>query len=121
MKEVVVSGEGEDKQPDDWRYVRTPAWLFDKRQEQADGYSCVEDEMIAHLDGVEEKEDLFDGYEILSTLSEKEAKVVEMILYDGLTFREVGEKMGYCKQNIHRLYRQALVKLKGTILEMEKD
>lgn len=112
---MIESNTGEDKMKGSWRYVSTPEWLFDKKQELDSDNE--EDKMIARLDGEVEQEDLFNAYDVLKSLTPKEAKIVELVLYDGLTFREVGEQMGCCKQNVHWLYNRALAKLKKNMPE----
>lgn len=97
---------------DKWRYVFMPQWAIDNI---AVPYN-PEDDIIRRLDG-EEEEPLhpFDGYEILNKLSVKEAKVVEAILYDGMTFEATGKALRLSKQRIHQIYTGALLKLKEEI------
>lgn len=93
-----------------WRYKSTAEWQFDKMDTIS-----PEDGMIENIDGDEHPEDQFNAYEVLKSLSDMEAKIVELHLYDGLTFREIGERVGYCRQNIHRIYKVALSKLKAVV------
>lgn len=96
---------------DKWRYTYLPEWALDNMAHP----SSPEDEMINRIDGSSEKDYGFDGYEILSKLTVKEAKVVEAILYDGLTFEKTGKLMKLSKQRIHQIYTGALKKLKGEL------
>jgi len=96
---------------DKWRYTYLPEWALDNLSTP----ESPEDKIIDALDGTSEKEAPFDGYEILSKLTAKEAKVVESILYDGLTFEATGKAMRLSKQRIHQIYTGALKKLKGEI------
>jgi DNA-directed RNA polymerase sigma subunit (sigma70/sigma32) len=102
----------EEDMKDKWRYVFMPQWAIDNI---AVPYN-PEDDIIRRLDG-EEEEPLhpFDGYEILNKLSAKEKKVVEAILYDGMTFEATGKALRLSKQRIHQIYTAALLKLKGEI------
>lgn len=101
----------EENMKDKWRYTYLPEWALDNL---ATPYN-PEDAMIDSLDGTPEKDYPFDGYEILSKLTAKEAKVVESILYDGLTFEATGKAMRLSKQRIHQIYTGALKKLKGEL------
>lgn len=101
----------EDEMKDKWRYTYLPEWALDNL---ATPYN-PEDQIIDELDGTPEKDYPFDGYEILSKLTAKEAKVVESILYDGLTFEATGKRMRLSKQRIHQIYTGALKKLKGEL------
>jgi DNA-directed RNA polymerase sigma subunit (sigma70/sigma32) len=101
----------EEDMKDKWRYTYLPEWALDNLSVPHN----PEDSYIDALDGTTEKEYPFDGYEILSKLSAKEAKVVESILYDGLTFEATGKAMRLSKQRIHQIYTGALTKLKGEL------
>jgi hypothetical protein len=101
----------EEDMKDKWRYTYLPEWALDNLSTP----ESPEDKIIDALDGTSEKEAPFDGYEILSVLTAKEAKVVESILYDGLTFEATGKAMRLSKQRIHQIYTGALKKLKGEI------
>ena len=68
------------------------------------------------IDGIEstvdEYED-FNAHDILTkVLTKTESDVVEMILFDGLTFREAGLKIKRCKQRVWQIYKAALEKIK---------
>lgn len=101
----------EDEMKDKWRYTYLPEWALDNLSQPYN----PEDSYISKLDGEEESSVPFDGYEILNKLSVKEAKVVESILYDGLTFEATGKAMRLSKQRIHQIYTGALAKLKGEL------
>jgi len=102
----------EEDMKDKWRYVFMPQWAIDNI-----GVSYnPEDEIIRVLDGEEEEPSAsFDAYEILNKLSAKEKKIVEAILYDGMTFEATGKALRLSKQRIHQIYTIALQKLKGEI------
>ena len=93
-----------------WRYKSTSEWQFDKMQDhETEGY------LIDDIEGTECPEDRFDAYEVLKTLSDVEASIVEAHLFNGITFREIGENMNYSRQNIFRIYKIALQKLKMVV------
>ena len=98
---------------DKWRYIYFPEWALDDLVHTA----CEEDKIINALDGNDndEEEFDFDAYDILGKLSDKEARVIDSILYSGKTFAATGKEMGLSKQRIHQLYKMALTKLKGEI------
>ena len=93
-----------------WRYKSTSDWQFDKMQG-----SESEDVLIDDIEGIEAPGPDFDAYEVLKSLSDIEAKIVEAHLFNGITFREIGEDMNYSRQNIFRIYKVALGKLKAVI------
>ena len=96
---------------DKWRYVFLPDWALEEMM-------CNEGEeeaMIDRLDGTVEEEEEFDAYSILSSLSDKEAKIVQCILYDGKTFAATGIEMSLSKQRVHQIFKGALAKLKGVL------
>lgn len=97
---------------DKWRYTYLPEWALDNIASPL----SPEDELIDRLDGVEESDTSFSAYEVLNHLTAKEAKVVESILFDGLTFEATGKAMRLSKQRIHQIYTGALKKLKGELL-----
>jgi DNA-directed RNA polymerase sigma subunit (sigma70/sigma32) len=102
----------EIKMKDKWRYTYLPQWAIDNIGVPYN----PEDDIINRLDGEKEEPLIpFDGYEILKKLSAKEAKIVERILYDGMTFEATGKAMRLSKQRIHQIYTSALLKLKGEI------
>lgn len=96
---------------DKWRYIYFPEWALDEMIPKLN----EEEIIISRLDGEEEDEMEMDAYALLSTLSKKEADVVEKILFDGKTFHATGIEMGLSKQRIHQIYKSALIKLKGVI------
>lgn len=96
---------------DKWRYTYLPEWALDNIASPL----SPEDELISKIDGEEEKGYNFSAYEVLAHLSPKESKVVESILFDGMTFEATGKAMRLSKQRIHQIYTGALTKLKGEL------
>ena len=95
----------------DWRYINYTEWALDELLHS----ERDEDKIIDMLDGYCEKDtSSFDAYEALSCLNEKEAKIVELILFDGRTYISVGNELGLSKQRIHQIYNIALKKLKDS-------
>jgi hypothetical protein len=98
-----------------WRYVSAEKARLSKIMD----YDQVspEDSWIAAIDGEqEEKEYGFDAHEIIDTnLTLREANIVKEVLFNKSTFSATALKFGLKKDNTYRIYRRALLKLKGCI------
>ena len=97
---------------DDWRYVGCDDWRLDKLS----GSYSVEDEMIAKIDKRDTnvipfppQHSLVDWLE--QVLTEKENKIVYQFVWLGRSMDEIGGEMGYTRQRIWQLYKQALDKV----------
>ena len=101
----------ENEMKDKWRYTYLPEWALDNLSQPHN----PEDSYIDTLDGTSEKDLPFNAYELLAKLSVKESKVVESILFDGMTFEATGKALKLSKQRIHQIYTGALKKLKGEL------
>ena len=50
-------------------------------------------------------------------ITDKEWTILGLIIADGLTFREAGEKLGISKQAVHKLLKTAKTKTIGELLD----
>ena len=93
----------------DWRYINYADWALDELLHT----EYDEDKLIDILDGCsEEPPPTFNAYEVLDCLNEKEALIVELILFEGRTYISVGRQVGLSKQRVHQIYTIALDKIK---------
>jgi RNA polymerase sigma factor (sigma-70 family) len=92
---------------DDWRYrpVGEDTWLLDQTQESP------EDEIIAAMDGQPIIPERISGMEMINQLSDKNRKIIYLHLWQGYSFRRIGEVYGISKQAVHQHYKKALVEL----------
>lgn len=94
-----------------WRYKLSAEWQLDKVEQDN-----PEDKWIRSIDGETDDDPKFDAHELIaSSLSTIEARVVQLHLYEGKTFREIGDITGYSRQNAYRIYKVSLDKLKGAL------
>lgn len=93
----------------DWRYINYADWALDELLHT----EYDEDKLIDILDGCSERPPpTFNAYEVLDCLNQKEALIVELILFDGRTYISVGRQVGLSKQRVHQIYNIALDKIK---------
>ena len=91
-----------------WRYVSKELWQMDKINPPV----SPEDEWINNIEGSYDQIDTFNAHDLMAkVLTKQEYNVVDMILYDGLTFREAGLKIKRCKQRVWQIYKGALAKM----------
>jgi len=95
-----------------WRYVSKELWQMDRLNPP----ESPEDEWIKNIEGSYDQIETFNAQELMKkVLTKQEHEIVDMILYDGLTFREAGLKIKRCKQRVWQIYKGALAKLEPEI------
>jgi hypothetical protein len=98
-----------------WRYVSAEKARLSKIMD----YDQVspEDSWIAAIDGEGEgPEALFEAHTFIDEiLTAREAIIVKEIVFNKATFQATANKMGLKKDNTYRIYKVALLKLKGCI------
>lgn len=101
--------KGSKRSNNSWRYVSTEIWKLD----QLAGLVEEEDRWIDMIEATGDEYEDFNAHDFLQKiLTKTEYDVVDMILFDGLTFREAGLKIKRCKQRVWQIYKAALDKIK---------
>lgn len=92
---------------DDWRYITVGEhnYVLDRCT------TSPEKEWIARIDGEEPPPERFSGIEMLSRISSKRAEIIYLHIYDGLSFRQIGEIHNITKQAVHQHYKNGLLEL----------
>jgi DNA-directed RNA polymerase specialized sigma subunit len=109
--------------PGDWRYipVNENTWIFDLYTHA----ESPEDKIISHIDGDDNEDDeplnnyySKSGVELLDLLPKKKMRdIIYMHLYEGKTFREIGEVYGFSRQYSHVLFHQGLKILQSSVIK----
>lgn len=86
--------------------------LLDQKREIADD----EGDLAApeHMEGEELKEALIEN---ISTLPEKEKRIIELYYFEELTYKEIGKILGVSESRVSQLHTKSIIRLKAKLVE----
>lgn len=108
LRSIAALLEDSNHLPDDWRYcpVGDSTWILDRAS------TNPEDELIADIDDQEILPKRISGIEMLSRISSKRATIIYMHVWEGMSFRAIGEHFGITKQAAHQHYKNGIQELR---------
>ena len=109
----------------DWRYqgCGEDDWILDSHV--FPGQDAIEDAAIFAIDNpnhepIEEVNDVL-IHKVIDMLSEKRKYIIHQHIFEGRTFRTIGEDLKVSKQYVHAEYNRTIVQMRELMEELSND